>query len=191
MTALIIIAAVIALIVLLLCLHAGVRAEITDEGGALYVKYGPLRVRIIPSKKGKKEKTGKRGAGEKKKLVSGGPGRVLDIVHIAADTLGRFKKKLVIDRLEVRVVYGGEDAAETAVAYGAASAVLGALVPLIDNAFTLKTRDFQLVPEFDKKMLEVRLRADFSIALGSLIWIALRFLFGMSGIKPKNDRPNE
>ncbi len=190
MTAVIVIAAVAAFIAVLLLLHAGVRAVIAEEGASLYVRYGPFRVRIIPSKKGKKVKTGSPDKKEKKPEL-GSPGRVLDIIRLAADSLGRLKKKLVIDRLEIRVVYGGADAAGTAMAYGGASAVLGTLVPVIDNAFTLKTRDFQLVPDFEKKTLEVRLRADFSLALGSLLWIGLRFLFGMSGIRPKNDRPNE
>ena len=185
MTALWIILGVIAFIVILMLLRAGVRVEIDESGTTVDVKYGPFRFRIIPAKKGKKKKEKKKEKEEKKPKKGASAGRVLEIVRLASDALGRLRRKLTIDRLELSVVYGSEDAAGTAVAYGAASAVMGTIVPLIENSFKLKKRDFSLTPVFDRKTLEILLRAQISAALGSLVWIGLVMLVKLMGSKSK------
>ena len=109
MTALWIILGIIAFIALLMLLRAGVKAEIAEEGTTVDVKYGPLRFRIIPAKKGKKRKAKKKKEAEEKKPKKGAsPGRVLEIVRLVSDALGRLRRKLTIDRLELSVVYGSE-----------------------------------------------------------------------------------
>ncbi|MBR6311891.1 MAG: DUF2953 domain-containing protein [Oscillospiraceae bacterium] len=186
MTALWIILGIIAFIALLMLLRAGVKAEIAEGGTTVDIKYGPFRFRIIPAKKGKKRKAGKNKEEEEKKPKKGASaGRVLEIVRLVSDALGRLRRKLTIDRLELSVVYGSEDAAGTAVAYGAASAVMGTIVPLIENSFKLKKRDFSITPVFDRKTLEVLLRAQVSAALGSLVWIGLVMFVKLMGSKSK------
>ena len=181
----IIIAAIAAFIAILLCLRAGAKVLIADGGVTAYVKYGPFRFRIMPSKQGKKkkEKKKKEEPEESKPKKGASAGRVLEIVRLASDALGRLRRKLTIDDLELAVVYGSDDAAGTAVAYGAASAVAGTLLPLIENSFRLKKRDISLTPVFDRKTLEVSLRAEISAALGSLLWIGLVMLVKLAGAK--------
>lgn len=185
MTGWIIAAAIAALIVLLLCLHAGVKIHYNEEGFTVFVKYGLLKVRIVPSKK-KKKKTVKTKTEEKEKHRRGGIwNNFSDIVRLVSDALCRLRHKLVINRLELNLAYGDEDAAKTAIAYGVASSALGNIVPIIENTFRLKKRNFVLTPVFDRKTLEVIMHAELSISLGSLIWIALVLLFKFAGTKVK------
>jgi hypothetical protein len=187
-TALWIILGIVAFIALLMLLRAGVKVEMDESGTTVDVKYGPFRFRLIPAKKEKKKKAKKKKGKpeeEKKPKKGASAGRVIEIVRSASDALGRLRRKLTIDRLELNVVYGGGDAAATAVAYGAASAVLGTIVPLIENSFRLKKRDLGITPVFDRKTLEVFMSAQISAALGSLVWIGLVMLVKLMGSKSK------
>ena len=77
----------------------------------------------------------------KKAFLTGGVQEILDLARLAADTLGNLRRKLRMEELMLRVRFGGgDDAAKTAILYGRAWAVIGALLPCLERIFVIKKR---------------------------------------------------
>ena len=96
------------------------------------------------------------------------------LLPVGLEALGSFRKKLVLEKLDLHLAVGGTDPAETAIFYGRVWAGLGNLVPMLERAFILKKRSIyaQLSPAPDKIQVEVETRLRYRI--GQLIGIAFK-----------------
>ena len=181
---------IFAIFFLIGCIPVG--ADVSYLGGALTVKakIGLLRLTLLPKKpkKPQKQKKPKKSKEkpmpkpekpkEKKKpqLLSGGISGVMELLQFACDTLGDLRRKLRMERLELHVYFGaGDDAAKTAVSYGRAWALIGAMLPMLERIFVIKERDIGAELDYNKEekmTLDARLRI--TITIGRAFALALR-----------------
>lgn len=183
MKALIILAAIAGFFVLVGLVPVGCAARY-DGRPELSVTVGPLRFRLYPPKAraGRKKtkrtvKPKKASKAPKKQTV---PAKKPDIAALRPllgtllDALGRARRAVRVKLLYLRVCFGGQDAAQRAIRYGQAWAVIGGVTPLLEQAFRIRRRDVQAVfdPEAETFTIELELRA--SVRIGAVAWIGLR-----------------
>lgn len=177
--------------VFLLLLPVGIRVRYHEGVLKLWYCFGPLRFSGVPGKKAEQPKP--------KQNDRSGIHKVVD-EHVQANRtddspLGNFlaqiktvlglfwalKPKLKIKRLEIKLHLAGEDPCAVALLYGGAWAALGALVPLLEEAFILKKRDLDVDCRFDGGSTTVDARLDLTVGLGRLLYILLRYSFDTLG----------
>ena len=193
MTCWMIVLLIFAIFFLIGCIPVG--ADVSYLGGALTVKakIGLLRLTLLPKKpkkpkKQKKQKKPKKSKEkpkpepekpkEKKKplLLSGGISGVMELLQFACDTLGDLRRKLRMERLELHVYFGaGDDAAKTAIRYGRAWALIGAILPMLERIFVIKERDIGAELDYNKEeKMTLDARLCITITIGRALALALR-----------------
>jgi hypothetical protein len=138
-----------------------------------------LRFRVYPPKeksKSKKSKKQEKEDEEKTKEKGGKLSLFRQILPLAIDTLGWLKKKIRVDLLQMKIVWGGEDPAAVAVGFGAVNAAVGMIWLTLDNNFDIRARSIETSVNFQQKVPTIYLRAKISIRIGSAILIFFRVL---------------
>ena len=105
-------------------------------------------------------------------------GSILDflpLVQVALDFLGEFRRKLRVNRLELKLILAADDPCDLAVNYGRAWAAVGNLFPLLERAFVIKKRDVEVECDFTSEETLVIARLDLTITLGRLLSLAVRY----------------
>ncbi len=178
--------AVILALLLIGQIRLGGGAEYSEEGLVVRLRVGPVWLQLFPKKKEKRkkrdkavkkaEKKKKKKKEEPPKKKGPGPLRLLKtFLPIVTDTLGRLRRKIRIDRLDLDFIAGGEDAAKTAMTFGRTNAAMGMLLPILDNTFEIKERRVRTGVDFTREENYLYLSAAFSITIGQLLAILLRF----------------
>lgn len=163
---------------LLAILPLGVSAKYDSDGPLVKLIAGPVRITLFPGKKSEKkdkkekeekqpEQKQKAPAQEKKK--GGSFKDFLPLVKLLLDFLGCFRRKLRVNRLEMKLTLAADDPCDLAVNYGKAWAALGNLMPHLERLFVIKKRDLEVACDFtaDKTLIVARL--DLTITLGRLL----------------------
>lgn len=174
-------------------LPLGVSARYNAAGVLVQVIAGPVRVKVFPLKKKEKKQpaenkeeeppqTGDASpqAEEKKSEPAGEktPGswkKFLPLVQVALDFLGDFRRKLRVNRLEMKLILASDDPADLAINYGRAWAALGNLWPRLESLFVIRKRDVQVECDFVSEETRVFARMDMTIALGRLLSLTVRY----------------
>ena len=128
---------------------------------------------------------------EKPKKKSGGPIRdFLPLVRVALDLLNDFRRKLRVDRLEVKLVMAGGDPCDLAVNYGRAWTAIGNLLPRLEKVLVIKKRDIGVECDFTAPETTIYARLDLTITLGRILAIAVVYGFRaiVELLKIKNKR---
>lgn len=102
---------------------------------------------------------------------------VLDLLPLAAEAAGGLKKRIRIDELTVHLTWAAAEAAEAALGFGRANAVMGMIWPLLDNNFIVKKHDLGVRVDFDQNSPTIMCRAALTMRLGQLLAFGLRLLF--------------
>lgn len=192
----------LAILVLLAILPLGAKAVYCDSGFYLWVIAGPVRIPILPAKKKEKKPSGEKqekaapdrpepqtppaaqpDQPEKKKdgpLSGGSVTDFLPLVKTALDLLGAFRRKLRVNRLELKLVLAGGDPCDLAVNYGRGWAAVGNLMPLLEKCFVIRKRDVQVECDFVSDKTTVFARLDITITLGRLV--ALAVVYGVRAL---------
>lgn len=193
----------LAVIVGLAVLPLGVSAVYDADGPLVRVIAGPVRLRLYPQKKkSRKTKKSKEEAPsdqpapepenrpatsaanvpelpplpeEKKKFSLGDLEKFLPLVRVALDFLGDFRRKLRVNRLEMKLVLAGDDPCDLATNYGRAWVALGNLWPRLEAIFVIKKRDVQIQCDFTADKPRIFARLDLTITLGRLLVLAVRY----------------
>ena len=190
------------ILVLLAVLPLGVRVRYDEDGVRLDVKAGLLKIPILPAKKkpaGKAEKkkpvketkaasstppaTGSKSAAKPEEKPKKG-GSVLDflpLVRVALNLLNDFRRKLRVERLELKIILAGGDPAKLAINYGRTGAAVGNLMPQLERILVIKKRDINIECDFTAPETLITARVDVTITLGRLL--GLLALYGFRGIK--------
>lgn len=197
MTGWIVFGVIVLLLILLMLVRLGGEVTYGGEGLKIRVRLGRIWITLIPKKKEKQKKDkksrhakakppkqkanrpgardpGVKRAEEPEEEKKGGlPIYLIDLIKLAADTVGRLLKKLQIDRLEMEYVFGGKtDPAGAAIRYGGVYAGGGALLPLLENTFCrIKRRELQAWIDYKSDETLVWLRFGLSIRIGQLLAI--------------------
>ena len=179
-------------LILLAILPLGVSAVYNIQGPLVRLIAGPVRVQLYPQKKEKikKEKTPKTAASKKPEEKAGGSVKdFLPLAKVALELLGDLKRKIRIKRLELKLTLAGDDPCDLGVNYGKAWAVLGNLIPRLEELFVIKKRDMEVQCDFTAEQTVIYARADITILLWQLLYLAARY--GVRGLKTYQKIINE
>lgn len=99
----------------------------------------------------------------------------LPLVKVALDLLGDLRRKLRLNRLEIKLILAGDDPCDLAVNYGRAWSALGNLIPQLERLFVIQKRDMEVACDFTASETLVSARLDMTITLGRLLALAVRY----------------
>ncbi len=168
-------------------LPLGVSAKYDAAGPLVRLIAGPVRLTVYPS--GKEKKPKKEESKEVKKKSAGtapkkpreekkSGGKLTDflpLVETALALLNDFRKKLRVNRLELKIIMAADDPCDLAVNYGKAWAALGNLMPRLEQFLVIKKRDLEVECDFTADQTTVYARMDVTITLGRLVYLAVRY----------------
>lgn len=176
------------ILVLLAVLPLGVDALYDSSGPRVKLAAGPVRITLYPrnKKKPKEKKPEKPKETQKQKQKtpaaaqapekSGGSWQdFLPLVRLGLDFLGDFRRKLRVNRLEMKLILAGDDPADLGMAYGRAWAALGNLWPRLERCFVIKKRDVQIECDFEASKTLITARLELTITLGRLLVLGVGY----------------
>ncbi len=172
--------------VLLLSFRTGV--DVVGVNGKISVdlRYGVIRIPILPRKKkpedGKKKKKPQKPSKPKKEKKPKKYRRVLnkdeldifEIIEFIMTILSEFGASLRISRLRARVLIGTDDAAKTGTMLGYASAIIGMAVPFFENNFEMKDYHINVDADFDADHTEWAFSVFCSVRPIKMLFILLK-----------------
>ena len=175
---------IVLVIVFVAFLKVGIQA-IWDQALTLRLIIGPVRISILSEKKsdGKKNKepTPKRSKPQKKdnrtdRKKSPWPKVLLANWQELLELVGRVLRMPVLNPLILRVTFGGEDPAESAINYGRAWALIGAVMPFLEKNFEIGKREIDVRYDRDVKKMSVYAKAAVTVRVGQCVSLAVSAL---------------
>ncbi len=131
----------------------------------------------------KKERREAKAAAKKKKKKLGDAHKIIDILHLAISIIGhlrhRFLKHLRIKFARIRITVGTEDAATTAVIYGAVTQSINILFPLLEDIKNFKfptEEDLQINADFTAEESVIDLKISLCVRIIHVLHFAIRSL---------------
>ena len=97
----------------------------------------------------------------------------LPLVQVLLQFLDGFRRKLRVNRLELKLIMAGDDPCDLAVNYGKAWAAVGNLMPRLERVFVIRKRDVEVECDFTASSTLVIARLDLTITLGRLLGLVL------------------
>lgn len=162
-----------------------VRGRYAPDEVLLQIRSGPFSKTLFPRPEGKPKKAKKpeksvekADAADEDKPKKPGidiPELIKAGVPAMFDTLGRLRRKLTVNELTLWFSSGSPDPYDAAMNYGTVSAVLGALIPVLDNYFTIKKRDIRTAVSFEGEGNSILL----DVRLTLRVWEIIYIVFGM------------
>lgn len=173
------------ILLLLAALPLGVSVRYDSGGAVARIILGPVRITLFPRKKKKQKKKAKKqeqqqksppkekkSPAPEKKEASPKGGSLTDflpLVKIGLQMLDCFRRKLRVDRLELKLILGGDDPCDLAVNYGRAWAAVGNLLPGLERVLVIGQREIEVECDFTSDQTLVIARLELTITLGRLI----------------------
>lgn len=167
----------------------GVGILYNQDGPRLWLKAAFLRFLLYPRKKKpetgepkkKKKKDDKavqkpNDKKEKKKDESKKGGKLTDflpLVQIGLDFLSDFRRKLRVNRLELKIILAGGDPCDLAVNYGKAWTAVGNLMPQLERFLVIRKRNVEVECDFMEDATTVYARVDVTITVGRILAITI------------------
>lgn len=164
-------------------IRVGVRAEY-DQRLTVRLRVGLVSLRVYPlrRKKAKKEKkVSTRPKRQKKQTESEAKGKVSQdklsllrsLLPVALRAAGSLRRKISVDLLEAHILMAGGDPASVAVAFGSANAIIGMVLPLLEQNFHIRQRDIRTAVDFQRAHSEVWAKLSLSLTVGQGVAFAL------------------
>lgn len=187
----------LAIVTLIAVFPLGVSARYDGLGAQVAVIAGPVRFRVYPAKKkekapNKEKKTkrpskdvsdtknkpdtssgGSSGASAPKESEGGSVTDFLPLVDHVLEFLKRLKRKLRVDRLELKLILAGDDPCDLAVNYGKTWAAVGGLFPILEQHLVIKKRDVEVECDFTSDETKVSARVDITITVGRILCLGI------------------
>ena len=180
------------ILVLLAITPVGVHTRYNSDGILLRAIVGPVKITLLPRKKKekKRESTEKPVKPKKEKVPKqkkkpdkpadnqekgGSVTDFLPLLQLVFDFLGEFRRKLRVNRLELKLVLAGGDPCNLAVNYGKAWAAVGNLMPQLERFFVISKRDVEVECDFTAGQTLIIARLDLTITIGRLLSMAVRY----------------
>ena len=169
---------------------------VLDDAFAVYAKVLFIKIKLFPPSKKKKKakpkkvKEEKKAKGKKKSDVTNAQEKVqvkltiFDYIKIITDVVNLFFKKfakhLHIKLAKIYIKVATDDAAQTAILYGAVSQSLAYLVEALDsvtNLDGLKSSYINVEPDYLSNKFEAKINITFSIRIIGILDMGLKSLF--------------
>ena len=146
-------------------LPLGFRAVYRESDLGVWVLIGPLKLRVYPGNR-KPVKSNSSGKSEKSETKGGSYWDFRPVIDTIVDFLGEFRRKICVNHLELKLILAGDDPSDLAVNYGKAWAILGSLIPQLEQLFKIKKRDLEVECDFtsDKTLIFARVDATITLA---------------------------
>lgn len=168
-------------------LPIGLRVSYDGNDPLLQLKVGPFFLKLYPRSRTLREKKvtqsmGKSGttASNNSTKSSGGISDLLPILRVVWELLQDFKRKLLVERLEFKMVLAGSDPCDLSVNYGRAWVTLGNLMPQLENNLNIRKRNLEIECDYLADQTKVFLLADLTMSVGQLLALAARH--GLRGL---------
>jgi len=180
-----------ALIIVLLALlgigfiPVGVFAKYDEDLSVSLTVLG-IRIPLYPSKKVREEEK-EVPKSEKKKRKLPKRSTLEEYLHLFLEILGRLRKKILIRNLTLHAIFGGEDAADSALNYGRAWAAIGVVMPLLERCFRIQKRDVGAFQGEGEKTFRLYAEAAATLRVSQILHIALLALVRFLKIYRNND----
>ena len=173
-------------IAILAIVPLGVRIRYDSNGLLVQLVISFIRIKLFPKvntekKKSSKGKTRLKNQSEKKSSSGGNLSDFMPLVKTALDFLNQFRQKIRIECLQFKLILGGGDPADLAVNYGKGWAVLGNLMPFLEQVFVIKKRDLEVECNFLAPATTVLVSADILIPTYKLL--VLVACYGIRALK--------
>ena len=97
----------------------------------------------------------------------------LPLVKVVLQFLDGFRRKIRVNRLDLKLIMAGDDPCDLAVNYGKAWAAVGNLMPRLERVFVIRKRDVEVECDFTASQTLVIARLDLTITLGRLLGLVL------------------
>ena len=128
----------------------------------------------LNKKPGKKPKT----PPEPVKEEEGGSWKdFLSLIPVVLDFLGDFRRKLRVNRLELKLIMASGDPCDLAINYGKAWAAVGNLMPQLERVLKIQKRNVEVACDFLASETKVIARVDLTMTLGRMIAAVCKFAF--------------
>lgn len=178
-------------VLLLAVLPLGIFLCYDEDGILAKIVAGPVKITLFP--RPKKEKKSKEKPKKKKpvskaealpkppqppkqsqeKKKGGSWTDFLPLVQVALDFLGSFRRKLRVNRLDLKLTMAGDDPCDLAIYYGRAWAAVGNLMPQLERLFVIKERNIEVTCDFTASRTLVEFRMQVTITFGRLVSLAV------------------
>lgn len=178
---------ILLLLVVVWLLRVGVDVRFGDEL-RVAVKIGPAKITVLPQqekkKKPKKEKPQKEKKTEKKpaekKEKKKSPFTFSDIrsavpvlFEALKKALGKIRRRMRIDPLDVCVIFAGDDPAKVAEMYGWANSAMWTMMPQLERLLQIPDPHIHLGVDYERYDLHAEGRVGVTFRVGDLIVIGL------------------
>lgn len=181
------------LLVLLLIgrIRIGARVEYCERGLFVHFRAGAFHIPVFPFKQKKQPVKSAKPAREtqkrEEKPKKGGLLKLgLKFIPLVLETMGKLRRRLQVDKLEINLVVCDSDPGDAAMAYGRANAILASLWQPITRTFHVKDGHAHVGVDFDADKSTVYILASFSLTIGQMFVLALAFGVKGLGILIKN-----
>lgn len=187
---------VLGVLALLMVLPLGGRVCYSEKGLTVFLRVGPILVRLYPSSKEKVEKEEMpKKEKEKPEIAQKHPkggllSTVQGILPMVGPTLRKLKRKLTIDILDLRVTWAANDPADAALGFGYASAAMGTLWAVISENFKVKDHRLDCDVDFMADKPRVYGEAQLSLNLWKILTLVLPLLVQFLKIRSQIQREN-
>ena len=173
---------------LLLIIPIGVSAWYDNSGAFAQLILGLFRLTVFPRRKKPKDNALKEEENEmdsensdsKKKKTGGSIWDFKSLLDLILDLLTDLRRKLRVERLELKLILAGEDPCDLALNYGRVWTALGNLMPTVERYFVIKRRDLEVECDFTSSSTLIFARIDLTITLGRVlslgVWHGFRLL---------------
>lgn len=189
------------ILVLLAMLPLGASVKYDDAGPLVRLLAGPIRITVFPLKKKEKSSGGQKKKADKpdaepapksgppmslprekipekkdqQKTKGGSIRDFLPLIKLAFAFLGDFRRKLRLNRLEMKIILAGDDPCDLAINYGRAWQALGNLMPKLEKWFVIKKRDLSVECDFTADQTVIYARLDITITLGRILALVVSY----------------
>lgn len=182
-------------ILLLLIIPVRVFFDYADEGATAYARYILLRFPLYPAPD-KPAKPGKEEPEPAAKEKRGAKTSFFDLLQTINDMLpeagrmlGRILRGTVLYRCRVSAVVSGKDAAETAIRYGRANALLYCIYAALCNAIRVKEFAADIGQDYMGGEEKAEIHAAFRMTPLIVLGAGIGFMFrGGAALLPKKDK---
>ena len=101
----------------------------------------------------------------------------LSLVPIVLDFLNDFRRKLRVNRLELKLIMASGDPCDLAINYGKVWTAVGNLMPQLERVLKIQKRNIDIECDFLASETKVIARVDLTITLGRILAAVFKFAF--------------
>lgn len=173
------------LVVGFLIVRIRIEIEYSDKKLVVMLRSSLIKIKLHPST-GRGGRKKKRKPTDKEKKPRATLSQFKEFISVLSYISEKVKKRFIIDYLTLYYGAAAEDAAKAAMNFGYASFLAGAVLPILDNSFTVKKKDIRTAVSFTESESYIYFKLRMSIALRILPYIAIIFGYRYNNFKSKN-----